>query len=150
MYGDPGLSLKGIIKGIGKVVKVGAGVAGNLVGSLPGIGGVYKTVSSALPYGSLPWEKKSAIGAVTGGRIQGPMPGFGPTIIPSPAGQVMIDRTRAQFGGRAGGRRKRMNPLNPKAARRAIARIRSLRKLTHSIEAQLPQRTVHSRGKKCR
>lgn len=41
--------------------------------------------------------------------------------------------------GRSYRRRRRMNPLNPRAARRAISRIKSLRKLTRSIEAQLPK-----------
>jgi hypothetical protein len=39
-----------------------------------------------------------------------------------------------------GHRRRRMNPGNARAARRAIRRIKSVRKLLHSIEAQLPKR----------
>jgi hypothetical protein len=34
---------------------------------------------------------------------------------------------------------RRMNPMNAKAARRAIRRIKAVRKITHDIEAQLPR-----------
>lgn len=35
---------------------------------------------------------------------------------------------------------KRINPLNVRAARRAIRRIKAVRKITHEIERQLPHR----------
>jgi hypothetical protein len=44
-------------------------------------------------------------------------------------------------------RRRRMNPTNIKAARRAIRRIRSTRRVLQRIERLLPTRTVHSRRK---
>ena len=42
-------------------------------------------------------------------------------------------------------RNRRMNVCNPRAARRAIRRIKGLRKVLHSIERQLPTRTVRTR-----
>lgn len=39
-------------------------------------------------------------------------------------------------------KRRRMNPLNVKAARRAIRRIKAVRKITRDIEKSLPVRTV--------
>lgn len=41
---------------------------------------------------------------------------------------------------------RRMNPLNPKAARRAIRRIKAARKMLTSIERSLPTRTVRRRS----
>jgi hypothetical protein len=46
-----------------------------------------------------------------------------------------------------GTKRRRMNPANIKAARRAIRRIRSTRRVLQRIERLLPTRTVHSRRK---
>jgi hypothetical protein len=40
-----------------------------------------------------------------------------------------------------------MNPMNPRAARRAVVRIRGARKLLQRIERSLPTRTVHRRTK---
>lgn len=40
-----------------------------------------------------------------------------------------------------------MNPMNPRAARRAVIRIRGARKLLQRIERSLPTRTVHRRTK---
>lgn len=46
-------------------------------------------------------------------------------------------------------RRRRMNPGNVRAARRAIRRIKSVRKLLKSIESQLPKRSCgHSPGRR--
>jgi hypothetical protein len=36
--------------------------------------------------------------------------------------------------------RRRINPMNPRAARRAIARIKSVRKILQRIERQMPRR----------
>jgi len=44
-------------------------------------------------------------------------------------------------------KRRRMNPANIKAARRAIRRIRGTRRVLQRIERLLPTRTVHSRRK---
>lgn len=44
-------------------------------------------------------------------------------------------------------KRRRMNPANIKAARRAIRRIRSTRRVLQRIERLLPTRTVHARRK---
>lgn len=39
----------------------------------------------------------------------------------------------------------RMNPMNPRAARRAIRRVRGARRLLQRIERSLPKQTVHRR-----
>lgn len=46
--------------------------------------------------------------------------------------------------------RRHMNPGNAKAARRAIRRITSVRKMLHSIERQLPHRVVHAKARRGR
>lgn len=43
-------------------------------------------------------------------------------------------------------RNRRMNVCNPRAARRAIRRVKGARKMLQQIEKQLPHRTVHSRA----
>lgn len=44
-------------------------------------------------------------------------------------------------------KRRRMNPANIRAARRAIRRIRGTRRILQRIERTLPTRTVHTRRK---
>lgn len=41
---------------------------------------------------------------------------------------------------------RRMNPLNPRAARRAIRRIKAVRRITRDIERSLPKVTTRRRG----
>lgn len=52
-------------------------------------------------------------------------------------GGLAVDAA-GQVQGRVGGRR--MNPLNPKAARRAIRRVKAVRKLCTKLESALPKR----------
>lgn len=41
---------------------------------------------------------------------------------------------------------RRMNPLNPRAARRAIRRIKAVRRITRDIERSLPKQTTRRRA----
>lgn len=64
---------------------------------------------------------------------------------------ILADELVDMFNG--GGDKKkhrRMNPMNPRAARKAIARIKAVRKTLHKIEKQLPTRTVHVKAAKGR
>lgn len=54
-------------------------------------------------------------------------------------GAVVVDQM-GNILGRTGRRRRSMNPLNPKAAGRAIRRIKGVRKFCQRIEASLPKR----------
>ena len=49
------------------------------------------------------------------------------------------DYGSAEEAGRFGRRRRRMNPLNGRAAFRALRRIKAVRKLLHGIERHLPK-----------
>jgi len=53
------------------------------------------------------------------------------------AGEAIYDAAGNLIGYKP--RRRRMNPLNPKAARRAIRRVKSVRKMLQTIEKQLPK-----------
>lgn len=84
-------------------------------------------------------------GLVQGDQIP-PFPGPMGTVIR--AGREIGQQVGTQVG-RARGplrRRRRMNPLNVRAARRAIRRIKAVRKITAQIERSLPTRKVHARG----
>lgn len=58
-------------------------------------------------------------------------------------GSAIGQRIRGTFAG--GRRRRRINPLNVRAARRAIRRIKAVRKITAQIERALPTRRVGPR-----
>lgn len=100
-----------------------------MVRSLPGVGAVGGAVARgaqaiARSPAARKWSKR-AIQAVGGYTI----------------GSAVFDAAGNFLGHRA---RRTMNPLNPKAARRAIRRVKAVRKLCHSIESQLPK--AKSRG----
>jgi hypothetical protein len=60
------------------------------------------------------------------------------------AGEAIYDAAGNLVGYKQ--RRRRMNPLNPKAARRAIRRVKSVRKMLHNIEKQLPKQKCTRRA----
>lgn len=60
------------------------------------------------------------------------------------AGEAIYDAAGNLIGYKQ--RRRRMNPLNPKAARRAIRRVKSVRKMLHNIEKQLPKQKCTRRA----
>lgn len=143
--GVGGIAAKGLLgvaakTGLGKVVgKIGGGVLGKIGARVvPGAGVVAggatgsALASTALTKFAPPLLQVPAglagrgiFGAATGGAIAGGAVGaYGLTKKGTP-------RMR---------RRGRMNPLNPRAARRAITRIRSVNKLCSRIQAQLPKR----------
>lgn len=97
--------------------------------------------------------------------ITGALSGASPIPTAFPGGSMILPMSRLPgsiakqlppiAGGAAGGlvidaltgmpkrkKRRRMNPLNAKAARRAIRRIKAVRKITRDIERSLPKQTV--------
>jgi hypothetical protein len=128
--GDPGF-LSGIGKFVGGVARVAGGI-------IPG------------PIGALASAAGSVITRVSGGGVPASLPGGVPTA--SFAGQQPVPGIRGAaqrlFPGGATGYRKirHMNPGNAKAARRAIRRVKSVRKLLQSIERELPRRPAARGG----
>lgn len=121
--GDPGL--------LGSIGKALGGVARAAVNILPGpVGAVARTVLSAAGGGS-----SARPAALPGGM---PVMTFaGQTPVPGVRGTVQ----RLLPGGATGYRTsRRMNVGNAKAARRAIRRIKGVRKMLQSIESQMPKR----------
>lgn len=145
--GDPG-----IFSGVGRALRSVARVGAQL---LPGPAGM---VARQLTRGGTP----------------GTMPRFGPQagpggVIPTPGFRGGLQR--ALPGGASGyttgkcvtkdGRPRRikqngdcwkrpaMNAANPRAARRAIARLKGTRKLLRSIEAAMPKVQAKAKGKRC-
>lgn len=84
--------------------------------------------------------------AISGGGGQGAtLPGGSMPVIRTPGVTGMLQRALpgGATGFEVGGfrrRGRRINPGNAKAARRAISRIKSVRKLLQGIERQLPKR----------
>lgn len=94
----------------------------SLLGAIPQIGRVIGRVRGALPAirGQLP--------SIAGGAVAG----------------VGLQQVVDQFG-RPVRKRRRMNPYNPKAARRAIRRIKALRREMQKIERMLPKQRASTR-----
>lgn len=142
--GDPGF-FGSLAKGIGKVVGTVAKVAAPIARVVPGLGTV------------------AGIASLAGGIISKPkipqLPAF-PKVPGLQFGRPPSTAGLPNFGTVVGGassthparRRRRMNPMNHKAANRAIRRIKAVRKIVRSIESSLPkQRATAPRrfGKKC-
>lgn len=134
--GDPGL-----FGAIGHVLggAVGGFLTGGPLGAIRGAiagtvsGAVSGTRQATLAAGGsesayTPKLRARHAAVVARGRgIGQPMPGVGPGVM-GPGGGVM-----GRLGAGGGGRRRRLNPLNVKALRRADRRARSFLKITRSI-----------------
>jgi hypothetical protein len=131
------LSLASILPGAGSALKSVAGIAGRVTAAggrgamvSPGLGAARGiTAGKAL---TLAGGGAAAVGGASGlyGLYKNQLEQQG---VPS-------GTAAAHARAMTGHRRRRMNPGNARAARRAIRRIKSVRKLLHSIEAQLPKR----------
>lgn len=151
-----------VFGGVAKVAGAVARIPGvsTALRALPGIGtvatlagpaiGIAKkaagAISGAKAAGSA-WSGTRALVPYTGGAALAGPRGFtlgrGLAAGAAGAGAAAI----AMSGGRSSGRRyRRMNALNPKAANRAIRRIKAVRKLTRAIESQLPKRACSCRS----
>lgn len=155
MRGDPGLFGSILKKGLGLIPGVGtalniASIGGMALGAgkkllqakasnLP----MVRPPTAVTPY--MPGAGSVGLGKVTGGRLGG-------LALAAGAGAAGAAGVGALMRGHGGGKRyRRINPLNPKAARRAINRIKALRKLTHDIERQLPkQKCAPARKGRCK
>ena len=146
MRGDPGISLKGIIRGVGKVA--GAVVRSTPLGGIVSAGVGMLTSRSSTPSppiasgfpGGLRLGPGTAVARPVAGRI-------------SPMGTVGVCGPGARLkkdGGCTTRKRPHMNAGNARAARRAITRISAARKLLRSIEVALPKsRLKVAPGKRC-
>lgn len=139
------------------------------------LGGVARVVGGIVP-GPIGWAA-GAVGRLAGGAGPGssPLGGLPPVpgvnVVPTPGFRGVVQR--AIPGGATGytasacmtkdGRPRRirkdgkcykrptMNPLNPRAARRSIARIKGARRILQAIEREMPHRkTASPRACKCR
>ncbi len=151
MRGDPWFGEK-LVKSVASVIKAVPGVA-KLARVIPGVGtvmgiadigvsaakgliGSRKPVTPGLGQAF----KMGAMGTAPGGGFAELARTFAPAA--GAIGQAIgaFAGARPRIVGRR--RYRRINPLNPRAARRAISRIKQLRKLTRSIESQLPKRAA--------
>jgi len=124
-------------------------MAGGVIGGLPIAG-----ASAVLPAGTVstvqPMIQSSFIPALTtpsmpgvGGVVESFITGMASSFDPRPTTSAggTIDALTPDFLVRPMGyrKRRRMNPLNVRAARRAIRRIKAVRKITADIERSLPK-----------
>lgn len=169
MRGDPGF-LGGLARTVGRV----AGTVGKIPGlstvvrALPGVGtiatlagpaiGLAKKVgagmsgaralaspAAATTRALVPYDPGFAAGQA--GRMlasRGRMMLTGGAAAAGAAGGYAAARRMAGVNGGGGRRYRRMNPLNPKAANRAIRRIKAVRKVCTRIESQLPKRRARA------
>lgn len=155
--GDPGFG--SFLKKIGK----GAAKLGGKIGKVPMLGKVLKMVPGVGTIAGIAGIAASGIGMLT--QKKPPLPGLGFTdpfgqYGGTPGEEVPSLPGIGMFGGGGGaprsagglyGRRRRINPTNPRALRRSISRLKQFRKLAHRVEMSLPKRVVHqssSRGRK--
>lgn len=132
--------------GLSNVGAVLSNAAGNQAATNAQLGAAY----GAVYQGGTPTISPQITGApmLLGNSLFPSLPGV--SMAPNKTAQklaaTMLNTTTGQlFPGQT--RRRRMNPANIKAARRAIRRIRSTRRVLQRIERLLPTRTVHSRRK---
>lgn len=105
---------------VGGVLKAGA--------ALGLVGGAAKVVTSSskalVPVGKA--LTKPGVGKIAAGTVAGTV-----------AGDYLYDAAGNIIGQKQ--RHRRMNPMNVKAARRAIRRVKAARKILRNIEKQLPK-----------
>lgn len=110
--------LSGLARTVGRVASFIPGPIGTIAGMVTGASRPSVSLPGVMP-GGVPLAGASAR----------PKPG-----ITGAVQRMMPGGASGYFGSR------RMNPGNAKAARRAIRRIKSVRKMLQSIESQLPKR----------
>lgn len=147
----PGLNIATTALSLGGLAaKVSRGVVGRV---MPGIGKVvYPGRMGAVAGAAAGGGKLGKLALAGGGALGGAALTY-PGRMGSALNPPMSAAEAKRMGVSSGRRYRRMNPLNPKAARRAIRRIKAVRKLVRSIESQLPKRasrdaTFHRRRRK--
>ncbi len=154
-----------LLKKIGNIL--GSGIKGYITGGPVGAvsgalakaaGAARPTLPSSIPQpmlGMTPNNFLPALGGVAGTAVRS-LPGVGREVarrvggaVRSPVGGAVVSAGAGALGARLGGgggtprkRYRRMNPLNAKAARRAVRRVKAVRKMLHSIEQSLPKRAA--------
>src|SRR5512139_131029 len=150
LLGSIGSALKGGVKGF-----ITGGPGGAVMGAL---GGIAKGSTSAPPRSAamgsplrvLPTTNslsasnmvKAAAPLARAGKVLVQNAGTVATVVG--AGALLYDAFGNVIGHRK--RRRRMNPMNARAARRAIRRIKGARKMLQQIERQLPKQRTASRS----
>jgi len=108
------------------------GITGDAMIHLAGVG------NSILPgVGSVVPSVVNAVGSILGGTV-GRTVATGAATVGTALGVGQAIST--VFGSPK--KRRRMNPLNVRAARRAIRRVKAVRKITNDIEKQLPHKII--------
>ena len=153
-------AVTGAVKGFARGGVTGA-VAGGITGGIKGKGGTGNmrkgspVLGTTSQYSASPTVRLAALPgvqtAISLARRAAPvaskvLPGVGTAIAVAGAGSMLYDEVTGMFHHTR--RRRRMNPLNVRAARRAIRRIKAVRKITNEIERSLPKArsTARSRG----
>jgi hypothetical protein len=116
------------------------------------IGSIYQSGPSSTTPGTFTQAKAAKMPVFLGNTLFPSIPGVSGAVntvgkLAAPGGVVtaLYDAAGNLIGHTK--KRRRMNPTNIKAARRAIRRIRGTRRVLQRIERTLPTRTVHSRRK---
>lgn len=139
LFGGIANFAKKAVKGIAKVID---NPVTRAVGQIhPGVGAV-SSISSALA-GNVPRVSTGQYGGVanfmpasSGSQVLSSL--FDP-FLTTPEGGVVDYLTPDVLVRPVGRKRRRMNPLNARAARRAIRRIKAVRRITNDIERSLPK-----------
>lgn len=113
--------------GAGAAMPGGQNALGMLAGFLGGKIGLPENLSSALVSNLLP---------IPGGTVVDDLRAYGAYKL---APDSLLQSLNFTGGGVLGKKRRRMNPLNARAAKRAIRRIKAVRKITAGIERALPK-----------
>lgn len=160
LLGKVGNFLKKAVKTVAPIAATGVlGPVGAAIGTVITARQSVSTARPSLPisvpqvsaFGTAGLAALPGAGLTTLSRIA-PMAGkqiakYAPEIAAGVAGSYIYDNMGNIIGRRR--KYKRINPLNAKAARRAIRRIKAVRKITNDIERQLPHRKVHSAPARC-
>lgn len=145
LRGDPGF--------LGSIGKIVGKVAPKLLGAIPGVGTALNIASiGGMALGAAKSLGKAknmttALAPITGPGSVGGLAtvtrgGIGRLALGAGAvgaGAYGASKVAGMLGSGQRRRYRRMNPLNPKAANRAIRRIKAVRKLCRSIESSLPK-----------
>jgi len=151
IFSSVGNALKGALGGFvssgGNPLGAIVGGAGALLGGSSKVSGSRGVMPGSGQMSMLPSMSRIGAGVGTAARVGSSVlrrvpGGIGTIATGVGAGMMLYDA----FGNPVSRRRRRMNPMNARAARRAIRRIKGARKMLMQIERQLPKaRTAQRR-----
>lgn len=134
--------LSKLAKGIKKVAK--KVVKSPLLSAIPGpVGTLAKLGAVAgVGAGAVKVSASKALAVIPGKGLSATTKALGAGVAGSVAGGALYDAAGNYLGERP--RRRRMNPMNHRAAKRAIRRVKAVRKILMNIEKQLPKAKARS------